>query len=311
LTLGGWSRRRIAKEFNTKGVPSVSGQADHWNGQSILACLIRNPAVIGDYKTAEGEIIKGIFPAIVDEKTFYAANAAATGHRKLTTPGLAVARNLVTGLVRCPTCGGNMNKATQHGHSKAYSYLVCSKTKHGENQTDCTCRLGYAAFESSLLAVMSDSATLRKALGQPVGEPTELTVLRGKVDAADRKLDQLMALLEATPSKALAARVQALEAEAEGLRGELQAQEATIKGTTPPRVAYEKFAAELADHLQEPEYRERVKVALREIIDRIQVHDKKTFTIYFRGGRSVEVWMSEGAFRWELARQIGDKIAVP
>lgn len=311
LTLAGWSRRRIAKEFNSKGVPSVSGQAKHWNAQSILACIIRNPAVIGDYKSAEGEIIKGIFPAIVDERTFYAANAAVTGRRELTTPAAARARNLVTGLVRCPTCDGTMNKATRHAHGKAYSYLVCSKTKHGENQTDCTCRPGYDAFESSLLALLRDSATLRKALGQPVGEPTELTALRGKVDAAERKLNQLMALLEATPSKALAARVQALELGAEALRAELQAKEATLKGTTPPGVAYEKFVGQLAQHLQEPEYRERVKVALRDIIERIQFHDKMTFTVYFRGGQHVEVWMSERGFAWELAKQIGDKIAVP
>jgi hypothetical protein len=158
---------------------------------------------------------------------------------------------------------------------------------------------------------MSDSAMLRKALGEPVGEPTELTVLRGKVDAADRKLNEFMALLEAKPSKALAARVQAIESEAEALRDELQAKEATAKSTIPPSVEYEKFVGELAENLGEPSCRERVKLALRNIIERIQFHDKKTFTIYFRGGQHVEVWMSEGAFKWELAKQIGDKIALP
>jgi hypothetical protein len=96
-----------------------------------------------------------------------------------------------------------------------------------------------------------------------------------------------------------------LEVETEALRGELQTKEATRKATTPPAVAYEKFVTELAEHMPEPEYRERVKVALRNIIDTIQFIDKKTFTVNFRGGKAIEVWMSDGAFKWELAKQVG------
>jgi DNA invertase Pin-like site-specific DNA recombinase len=171
LTLAGWGSRRIAKHFNATKVPSVSGQSPHWNGYSLLATIIRNPAVMGDYRVIEnkkptGEVIKGIFPPVVDEKTFYAANAAATGHRKLTTPAEAITSNIATGLVRCPTCGGNMSRHRNHAHGKVYSCLISGRSKAGTNTTDCACRPSYDAFEAGLLALMRDSATLRQALGQ-------------------------------------------------------------------------------------------------------------------------------------------------
>jgi hypothetical protein len=310
LTLAGWGSRRIAKDFNARGVPSVSGQSEHWNGYSLLACIIRNPAVIGDYQTAEGQTIKGLLPAIVDEKTFYAANAAASRHRKLTTPSPAVASNLATGLVRCPTCGGNMSRHRNHAHGKVYSYLVCAATKAGAQAVDCTCRPHYDAFEAALLALMCDSATLRKALGQPVGEPTEWTALKGRLEATDRKLNELMPLLESTPSQALAKRVQQIELEAEALRREVQAKEVSLKATVPPAVAYDQFVSELAAHMHEPEYRERVKTCLRSVIDHIQMLDKNSFTVHFKGGTAIEVWMAGGCFRWDLARRVG-RIAVP
>ena len=315
LTLSGMGARAIAREFNAKGVPSVSGQAKHWNGYSLLACILRNPAVIGDYRVIEnkkptGEVIKGLFPAVVDSKTFYAANAAATGHRKQTTPTIAQGNNLFTGLVRCPECGGNMslrvNRKTAGG--KVYRYLHCSQTKAGRNEADCKCHPKYDAFESSMLGLLSDSAALRKALGQPVGEPTDLAALRGRMQAADAKLNDLMAILDATPSKALGLKVQQAELEAEAMRASLMEQEAAYQSATPPSTAYDEFRTELAAHVAEPEYRERVKACLRSIIERVDFLDKTTFLVHFVGGHaSVEVMMTGSMdgqpYKWQEAKR--------
>ena len=86
------------------------------------------------------------------------------------------------------------------GKGKVYSYLVCSGQHIGK--TDCSCRPNYDAFEGSLLALMRESALIRKAMGQQLGEqPDELTALRAKLQAADSKLNELMAHLEATPAR--------------------------------------------------------------------------------------------------------------
>jgi hypothetical protein len=131
------------------------------------------------------------------------------------------------------------------------------------------------------------------------------------VDAADRKLNELMVTLEAAPSKALGLRVQQLETEVETMRAELLSKEATQKATTPPSVAYDKFASELAEHLNEPEYRERVKTALRGIIDHIQFSDKSTFCVYFKGGQHVTVGMGNGTFDWQHAVSVGAALKMP
>ena len=311
LTLKGWSRRRIAKDFNARAVPSVSGQVKHWNSQSILACIVRNPAVIGDYRMPDtGEVIKGIFPRIVGDEVFYRANASATGRKKQTTA--QVANNLVTGLIRCPGCGGNMRLNRKHkSKGKVHSYLVCSGQLIGK--TDCSCRPKYDAFEASLLALMRESALIRKAMGQQLDEqPDELTALRGKLQTADAKLNELMGHLEATPSKILARRVQVLEAEAEQMRGELQRKEAEQKATVRPDAAYETFARELSAHAQEGEYRERVKVCLRQMIDKIQFVEKTHYTVQFRGGAMVDVilgpsgWLFSPTPDWATGSRVND-----
>jgi len=311
LTLKGWSRRRIAKDFNARRVPSVSGQVNHWNAQSILACIVRNPAVIGDYRMREtGEVIKGIFPRVVSDEVFYSANASATGQKKQTTA--QVANNLATGLIRCPGCGGNMRLNRNHQHGKVYSYLVCSCQFMGKS--NCSCRPRYELFESSLLALMRESTLVRKAMGQQLDEqPDELTALRGKLQAADAKLNELMAHLETAPSRILAQRVQTLEAEAEQLRAQLQRKEAEQKGTVRPDAAYETFARELSEHAQKAEYRERVKVCLRQMIDKIQFVAKTHYTVLFRGGATLDVilgpsggWLFSPTPDWATGSRVND-----
>src|SRR5262249_51462994 len=135
--------------------------------------------------------------------------------------------NLATGLLRCPHCHGSMRLDRKHNHGKVYSYLVCASSHMGK--TDCATRPDYNAFESALLAIMAGSATMRKALGQPSGEPTELVALRGKVQSLDEKLNGMVANYEETPSKLIASRIAVLEQEVEALRSDLLNKEAAAK----------------------------------------------------------------------------------
>jgi DNA invertase Pin-like site-specific DNA recombinase len=328
LVLAGQSLRTIAKDFNLRGVPVVSihtkgwkrkGEPEkerkkvQWNGRSVLATIIRNPAVIGDYVTAENKTIKGIFPAIVDEKTFHAANARATGNRtSLATSHTALGNNLFTGLVKCPTCGGNMSlrvhhKGKKHG-GKVYRYLWCSQTKNGQNQIDCKIRPKYDLFEQSIFLLFKDGNNEIKTLLGQASAPSEFMVLQGKLDIADRKLNEMVKFQEEAPSKRMAERIQQLEQETETLRAEAQTKEAQEKAATPPLLAYSKFVAELSEHLQEPEYRERVKVALRDIIKFVQFEDSARFTVHFNNGATMPYWMGDTVLLPKALTETPDRV---
>jgi hypothetical protein len=317
LTLAGWGSRRIAQHFTQTGVPVIA-QGARWNGRSMAATIITNPSVIGHYRVLENkkptsEVIKNVYPAIIDERTFYACQKQVTTLRKLTTPNGAVSANIATGLCRCPSCGGNMSRNRHHSHGKVYSYLICGRTKAGSNRTDCSVRPSYDAFEASLLGLLSHSDTVQRALGQARAEPSKITALSGKLAEADKQAEKILRLIEGddAPAKSLVARLKAFETEAETLRLELQSEEAQAKATTSPQIVYETFKAELKAKSQTPSGREPLKAAIRDIVDQIQVMDKTTYMVEFKGGCKVCVCMPESGFKWETMAQLGSPLSVP
>ena len=102
----------------------------------------------------------------------------------------------------------------------------------------------------------------------------------------------------ATPSKALGAILAKVEAETEELRGELQNREARKKAAPTPAVAYGTFCdalaayRKLADKLQVPEGRVAVKTALRQVVDRVELQDRKQFMVVFKGGYRQRIKMT-------------------
>jgi len=103
----------------------------------------------------------------------------------------------------------------------------------------------------------------------------------------------------------LVTRLKEITTEAEALRAELQAEEAQAKAITSPQVAYETFKAELKSNSQTPEGREKIKAAIRDIVESIKFASKDCYTITFKGGKSLEVWMADGTFKFEAARDLG------
>jgi hypothetical protein len=314
LTLAGWS---ITKHFTENGVPVIA-QGTRWNGRSLAATILTNPSVIGHYRMLEnkkprGEFIKNVYPAIIDERTFYACQKQVSTLQKLTTRNGAISVNIATGLCKCPTCGGNLSRHRSHAPGKVYSYLICGRTRAGSNETDCRVRPNYDAFEASLLGLLSHSETVQKALGQASAEPSKIAALSGQVAEADKQAGKILRLIEGddAPAKSLVARLKALETQAETLRLELQSEEARAKASTSPQTVYETFKAELRANSQTPEGRERIKAAIREIVEQIQFIDKTTYMVQFKGGFKVCVCMPESGFKWETMEQIGGPLSVP
>jgi len=163
MAVAGYGTMRIAKTLDAEGVPAM-GQGDKWVCTSVSKLFLRNITVIGHYEMREkkrptGEVIKNVYPAAIDEKTYYTVQKNLRERKHATTPTKAVSHNLVTGLVRCPTCDGTMVHHRQICYgTKVYSYLLCAPTSQGKRgDKPCKMTVKYDLFENSLLGLLSQS----------------------------------------------------------------------------------------------------------------------------------------------------------
>lgn len=119
-TIAGIGRRTIAKKLNERRVPTWgigNSRSDKWN-DSYIEKTISNPAVYGKFvpkarpagaSDAKAEApIERYFPPIVDEETFWKAQAASKGRGMGKGNGGPTNRNVLRGLAKCEFCGANM-----------------------------------------------------------------------------------------------------------------------------------------------------------------------------------------------------------
>jgi DNA invertase Pin-like site-specific DNA recombinase len=162
--LAGASLGDVCRLFNEAGAMTVNGKP--WS-PTVVSKFLRKPRNAGlrTYGVRYGRVTrddvvgKGNWPVLVDEQTFWAAQAV------LDAPGRApgrksVRKHLLTGVLGCGKCGGHLSGAYVGKTSKALTYIC--KGCHGINV-----RAEYA--ESLLLKIvggrlaMADAVDLLKA----------------------------------------------------------------------------------------------------------------------------------------------------
>jgi hypothetical protein len=115
--------------------------------------------LVNGKRQAEGESIKGYFPRIIDDETFYSAQRGRLERRTTGTAdrkGSGGAKgkrfsNLFSKLAVCDNCGSPMQYENKGAPPKGQSYLVCSNAtrKHGCHVTS---RWRYDHFETMFLS---------------------------------------------------------------------------------------------------------------------------------------------------------------
>lgn len=139
-TIAGNGNVRIAKMLTTSGVPAF-GRAVGWHSSAIQK-ILENEAVIGTFqphrverkdtgarlRVAEGEQIRGYFPAIIDEATFQRARIVRTERRISRGRKGERLSNLFTGLATCAHCSGPMHFDNKGG---GHTRLTCGNAKRG------------------------------------------------------------------------------------------------------------------------------------------------------------------------------------
>ena len=134
-TINGLGRRKISKALNARGVDTWGvglKKGLRWH-DSYIQKILGNAAVfgvgepLGRIAGGDGSVptteIRDYYPAVIDEQTFYAAQASAKARGKGTgNPGSH--RNLLRGLAKCGCCGGNMS-IVDKGSRSSGPKLVC------------------------------------------------------------------------------------------------------------------------------------------------------------------------------------------
>lgn len=179
--LRGDSLVSIATDWNTKGVPTPSGNA--WKPQ-VIGRLLRNPFLAG-LREYDGEVIEGSWPAVLDRAT-HAELLAYLNDPSRRTSDTTRRKHLLAGLLTCGACG---------------TRLV---TRTGRNGTRYTCATGPGRPGCGKIGVdarLADPEVRDRVLALVEGNADELSRLKGgpsKVElrAARLEVEQLGARRE-------------------------------------------------------------------------------------------------------------------
>jgi site-specific DNA recombinase len=145
--------RAIANTLNDRGHrTTTTGQ---WSAHQVLRVL-SNRIYLGEL-SFRGITTTGCHPPIIEQTTFDQAHRilAARGedHAKRAASG---SDYLLTGLIRCPTCGSAMLGTRAHGKTRAYRYYTCyRRTRYGTTACGGQ-RIDADAIEHAITGALAD-----------------------------------------------------------------------------------------------------------------------------------------------------------
>lgn len=121
----GESCRAIARDLDGRGVPTI-GTARFWTGNRVWD-VVTSRYVVGDLEVDCARKVRAEVPAIVDEQTWIAAQAALREHRK---SGLRRTRHvyLLEGIATCGECGARMLIRASHNNT-VHTYICGARLK--------------------------------------------------------------------------------------------------------------------------------------------------------------------------------------
>jgi site-specific DNA recombinase len=144
--------KTIASTLNQRGHRTTTGGP--WSAHQVLR-LLANRIYLGEL-TFRGITATGCQPAIIEQATFAGAQRilAARGedHAKR-----AANRSdyLLTGLMRCPSCGKAMIGTRAHGRSRVYRYYTCFTRIRYDISRCAASRMDADAVEEAVIAALA------------------------------------------------------------------------------------------------------------------------------------------------------------
>lgn len=303
-TIAGMGRRMIARALNADRVPTwgVGGKRGLMWHDSYIQKILENPATFGRFeplsKRAGGDgsanvMLDDYFPAAIDEATFYTAQAAAKSRGSGGGRTSSGHRNLLRGLAKCGSCGGNLT-IIDKGKRSSGPKLICSTANIGGKCTDRT-YYSYAALELGVLAAVSDR--LDSLVLSSRDRAAEIRMRRDAAIArrAERqvRLDNLLELVAGgARSSTLAGQVTQLQSDIDAAAEEIARLDAEVRAAEgadrdDPAASFMELQRQLRETEGDDHIRVRAAVAqrLRGLVDRVVVGHEEAAVLMSDGGQ--------------------------
>jgi DNA invertase Pin-like site-specific DNA recombinase len=276
LAAEGLGVRKICMRLNADGAP-VFGRVKRWEF-AYVGKLLNDPTVLGHF-VGKDRTYENVFPAVIDADTWYRARNAMGenrfGGRAAGRPAKGCA-NLFQGLCRDASDGGTM-QYVQRDERSGGNVLVSAVRfkKKGTERDTATLMVPYELFENAVLRTIEELRP-RDVTGETDTQGDERAVLEGRLAVVEGNIAKAKArLAEDGDFESLTDVLQGWETERKQLkarREELNAQAAADRPEDALGGARHVIAL-LRDAEGEGlvELRERLKVKLRHLLERIDV----------------------------------------
>jgi recombinase-like zinc beta ribbon protein len=238
-----------------------------WNPTS-LRLILSDKAVCGYYTQTEPPT-PGVWPAVIDETTYWRAQSALGCSKRQTRPACSEA-NLFTGLVKCGCCGKHNLIAHTSNRAGGRARLVCGGA--GKGRSNC----GFAGapldlIEKSFFSFLADAELIRLLLTEKSSKPCKLDELQRESAQVEKQAARIAELIlgDDDAPKLLYEQLKLEEARRRRLCREIDAETMRLKAEDPALEIYNDFRNILVDKSTDrssrPELR-RVVAALVETI---------------------------------------------
>lgn len=308
----GLRMKDIVDEMNSRGIKSVTGGPFN---ECAVSKILRNEKYVGTY--IWGDIRdEDAIPPIVDKDTFQSVQKRLAGSKKRRREvDLDRPMFLLTGKCFCGHCGAAMVGDSAKGKTGIqYWYYTCQgkKKRACDKRREPKQELEDFVVHELVKILHSDDSFLEN-LSQRVADSlvdgtyqAELESLQKRQTEVKRKINNALDLLLESPSKALSARLSALELEDE----ELTAQIEDKLMSAPPALTAEQILfmlTRLSDGLEsDPEYRRRI---VDIFLNSVYVFDDGHIVLHMNFTENGEAVSLE--FTRELKKKFGQTCSMP
>ena len=206
MAIDGYGKAVTAKMLNAEGVPSFKNKA--W-GTSSIDKILNNRAVLGEYqpysvqvmaegkRLPSGDPILNYFPAIVDDSTYYQAQAAVSGRKVAGTTKQSERFNVWQGVAKCVYCHAAMHLVNKGKPPKGNTYLQCANARKGLCKGKVV-RLDHSEVVFKDILAKLDSLSLVQDSSGKISK--ELAEVEGRLAGKKDKLAQYTVLLAENPT---------------------------------------------------------------------------------------------------------------
>ncbi|OAN51836.1 recombinase family protein [Sphingobium sp. TCM1] len=313
----------IMKRLNERGEPAFSGRetSKGWS-KSAINHVLSNRAVLGEFATQQGKHIPVVYyPQVVSRDLFNRAEAMRATKTRTGGSSKYQGNNLFAGIAKCEVCDGPMGFVRDGGisryttasgeqrvyKSKGHNYLICDAARRGFG-CDNKVHAPYATLEAATLqqllwATIDDE----EAQADPKADAlrSKLDAVLHSIDLKNQQISNIIDSMAEAPSKAMAARVAALEAETDALGAECdELQKALAVQTSAPSlrddIAQLRDLTELMNSEDEDVRRAarlRTNASLKRVIDHMTIDRAANVTVM---SMDVGVWQFD-----KLGNRIG------